>query len=291
MKTNVGLIGVSGIAVIAAMASPALADCTPDTGEAADLLVENWRDLSPAAAPTIADPAHAICVQNAVVAELQGDLGERSGWKVGLTSAAAQQNFGVDQPVAGQLLAHMMVEEGATVARGFGARPIAEADLIVTVADPAIMDASTPMEALDHLESFIPFIELADLMVAEGEPLSGDIITAINVGARSGVMGTPVALEADDTTFGALASMTVRIEDGGELVAEIPGAAILGHPLNAVVWLVNHLADRGETLAAGDMISLGSFGAPMPPGDLDQLTVTYTGLPFDTDPSVSVRFE
>lgn len=268
------------------------AECPPQTAATAEAIAEGWRARSPIAAPIVADAAAALCVQDAFVARLATQAGERFGWKVGLTSPAAQETFGVDHPVAGQLLDGMVVIDGATVSRRFGARGIAEADLLVKVRDAEIMQATTPLEALAHLESFVPFIELADLLVAPGAPLDADIISAINVGARAGVTGTPVRMEATQEWLTALGTMTVVIEDGqGAILGEFPGAAILGHPLNAVLWLIEDLTARGETLEPGDHISLGSFGPPLPAGDLDVLRVRYDGLPVDPAPLVGVRFE
>ena len=44
--------------------------------------------------------------------------------------------------------------------------------------------------------------------------------------------------------------------------AKAKGKALLGNPLNAVLWLVKDLAATGEKLKSGDLISLGSFAKP-----------------------------
>ncbi len=46
-----------------------------------------------------------------------------------------------------------------------------------------------------------------------------------------------------------------------------------------MLWLTGRLRETGQTLRAGDRISLGSFGPPIPAADLDGLSVTYEGLP------------
>ncbi len=269
---------------LSSLAVPALAEC-PGT---ADALAEAWAARQTVPAPEIRESSEARCIQNALANALGG---MRIGWKVGPTSAAAQQQFGVDHPVAGRLLEGMLLGDGARVERRFGGRPVVEADLLVTVRDGAIMDATTPLEALAHLESMAPFIELADLMVEPGQPMTADIITAINVGARAGVAGAPVPLAATEEWVEALGAMTVRVADAeGNLLGDYPGAAILGNPLNALLWLIAQLDAAGTELREGDVVSLGSFGPPISPEGLDGLAVSYVGLPDGVEPTVAVGF-
>ncbi len=80
--------------------------------------------------------------------------------------------------------------------------------------------------------------------------------------------------------------MTVTLTAAdGEVLAEVPGAAVLGHPVNSLMWLMS----KGIEMKPGDMISVGSFGPLVPPAKgKGGATATYTGLP--GDPSVSVIF-
>jgi 2-keto-4-pentenoate hydratase len=71
--------------------------------------------------------------------------------------------------------------------------------------------------------------------------------------------------------------VTVR-DDSGEDLGEGHSSAILTHPLNAVLWLVEDLRNSGEKLRAGDILSLGSIKAFTPKAG-QRVTVTYSGLP------------
>jgi 2-keto-4-pentenoate hydratase len=64
---------------------------------------------------------------------------------------------------------------------------------------------------------------------------------------------------------------------------------VLGHPLNAVVWLVQDMAREGRALKKGDLVSLGSFSKLLPPKPGLAVEVTYQGLP--GNPSVAVSFK
>jgi 2-keto-4-pentenoate hydratase len=87
----------------------------------------------------------------------------------------------------------------------------------------------------------------------------------------------------------ALRSMTVRVVDGaGRELDAARGEVILGHPLNAVMWLAADLKRAGITLRPGDLLSLGSFSKGLPTQPGASARVVYEGLP--GNPSVSVRF-
>ncbi len=230
----------------------------------------------------------AVRIRDGLVAELSAGQGRVVGYKAGLTNPAVQKRFGTHSPVRGVLLEKMLLDDGAEVPVKFGAIPFFEADLAVVVKDEGINQAKTPAEVIKHLASIRPFIELPDLVTAKEQPLSAAVITSFNVGARLGVLGKPLA--ATPEMVDALGKMTVvmRDQDGKEL-ARVPGAAILGHPLNAVVWLADDVAKSGGRLRAGDILSLGSFTPPNFQKAGMSVTVTYEGLP--GNPGVSVRFK
>jgi 2-oxo-3-hexenedioate decarboxylase/2-keto-4-pentenoate hydratase len=83
----------------------------------------------------------------------------------------------------------------------------------------------------------------------------------------------PPSLIADDFfSCGCVLGAAITLAEAGDLAAlnggfsidgEVPqqqgnGAAILGHPLNALAWLADHLNARGSNLKAGEVITLGS---------------------------------
>src|SRR5688572_11892289 len=95
----------------------------------------------------------AMCAQDMLVERLKPELGEVVGYKAGLTSKALQERFGVSEPVRGQLLAGMLLQDGAMVPANFGARPLYEADLLLVVKDEGINSAATPEQALRHISA------------------------------------------------------------------------------------------------------------------------------------------
>ncbi|HEY7657576.1 MAG TPA: fumarylacetoacetate hydrolase [Burkholderiales bacterium] len=231
----------------------------------------------------------AECGRRRLVEKLQSAANPVVGYKAGLTNAKIQAQFGASRPVRGVLLENMLLPDGVEVPARFGARPVLEADLLVRVTGEPLPEVKTPAGVLQTLVQVMPFIELPDLGVAQGEKLSAPLITFLNVGARLGVVGKPIRVEATQAFADALANLRVVVtdQDGREL-ARGSGAAILGHPLNAVMWLHEDLARGRVRLKPGDVLSLGSFTPPLAPKAGTTVTVRYEGLP--GNPTVSVRF-
>jgi 2-keto-4-pentenoate hydratase len=228
--------------------------------------------------------ADGACTRAKFNAQLASRLGKVVGYKAGLTNPAVQKRFNTDKPVWGKLYEGMVLPSGATVEAAFGARPLYEADMLVRVKSAAINQARTPMEVLQAIDQVIPFIELPDLLVQAPPKLNGAGVAAINVGARLGVAGAPLAVPAMRAEryalLDALAAMQVKISDGqGVAVAQGKGSDILEHPLNAVVWLAQALTQEGLAMQPGELISLGSFSPLLPPKAGLAVMVSYEGLP------------
>ena len=71
----------------------------------------------------------------------------------------------------------------------------------------------------------------------------------------------------------------MAIVTDGSVVSSGTGAACLGHPLNAVVWLANAVAERGEPLRSGETVLSGSLGAmvAVEPGATYEATISGLG--------------
>ncbi|MGE3345843.1 MAG: 2-keto-4-pentenoate hydratase [Ramlibacter sp.] len=288
MKTKQTLIAVA----LAIAAGAPMAACLTDAQAVA--LVDQYMVRAPAANPEGLSEADGACSRAKVNALLELRLGNVIGYKAGLTASAVQKRFGYDKPVWGKLYEGMVLEDGATVEAAFGARPLFEADMLVRVSSEAINQAKTPMDVLMAIDQIIPFIELPDLVVQAPPKLNGPAISAINVGARLGVAGKPVAVPVTRgdryAMLDALRDMDVVLSDGsGATLGKGKGSDILEHPLNAVIWLAQALAQEGLAMKPGELISLGSFSPLLPPKAGMKVTATYQGLPGAAP--VSVQFK
>lgn len=232
----------------------------------------------------------AYCAQGKLASEIGRTKGIQAGFKAGYTSASTRPGTDVDRPLRGFLFQNMFLTDGAVVPANFGARPRFAADLIAVAKDDDLSEALTPLEALAHISHFLPFIDLSDLMLQEGAPLDMFNLIATNIGTRWGVLGKPIAVEATPEFLILLETMTIVMEDqNGAVIGRGKGRDVLGHPINAVMWIVSDLAHFAQRVQQGDKLGVGAFFPAGTPQAGLSVKVTYQGLP--GDPTVSVRFE
>jgi 2-keto-4-pentenoate hydratase len=269
---------------------PGLAACptVPEVAQLASAILDRRAAPLPAQPMSMAD---ALCARDRLVAVLAQPYGDPVGWKVGLTNPAAQQRFGVPHPVAGVIFHGTLRERsGAELPANFGIAPAVESDLLVRIRDEGVNEAGDdPVALLRHIEAVIPFIELPDLTYGADAPWSGPLLVSINVGARLGVVGAEIPAQATADFAQRLATMTVLLAEGPRELSRVRGSALLGHPLNALAWLVQDLKAQGRRLRAGDIVSLGGFSPALPVRAGQTYTALYEGLAAETV-TVSVRF-
>ena len=268
------------------LAGPALAECPSQA------TMENFAQGLLAGRPQPAitgmtSLADGLCAQNRLVPLLAAHLGRPVGYKVGLTNPTAQQRFGTNHPVTGIIYeSTLRTASGGEVPANFGAVPTVEADLLVRVSSEAINDARDHMAVLRSIDQIIPFIEMPDLALSGG--FDGPNLLAINVGARMGVLGTPIPVVVSEAFAARLGTMSVTLGSDLREISRASGTALLGHPLNVLPWLAQDLASRGTRLRVGDIVSLGGFSPAAPVEAGRTYTVRYEGLAAEPV-AVSVR--
>ena len=76
-----------------------------------------------------------------------------------------------------------------------------------------------------------------------------------NLQQKGIVLGTSVPI----ASLGDLADVRVRLDINDLPADEGTSAAVLGNPVNSVVWLANKLSEFGRSIAAGEIVMTGSF--------------------------------
>ncbi|MFE0251786.1 2-keto-4-pentenoate hydratase [Streptomyces sp. NPDC059010] len=196
------------------------------------------------------------------------------GRKIGLTSPAVQRQLGVDRPDFGALFADMAVPDGGAVPAGRLLQPKVEAEVALVLGRDLPHRECTVVDLLRAVDFALPALEIVDSRIAGWDIALVDTV-ADNASCGLYVLGgTPVPLTRVD-----LRAVTMTMSRNGETASEGDGAACLGSPLNAAVWLASALAERGDPLRAGDLVLTGALGpmAPVTPGDVFEAHISELG--------------
>lgn len=238
---------------------------------------QRFAPLPPDLAPRTAEDAYAI--QDAYVALRAHRLGGIAGYKVALSSKEMQRFVGVDAPQAGVLLESTLRASPARVSAADYVRLIVEFEIAVQLAvDLPAADAPFSRSRIAaSVRAVMPAIELADDRNADYAELAKHPyeLIADNAWSEGAVLGFPIT----DWKGLDLANLHGVATINGTAVGEGVGAAALGHPLDAVAWLANHLAAHGRGLVFRDVVITGSMitSKAVRPGDFVRFSVQSLG--------------
>jgi 2-keto-4-pentenoate hydratase len=196
------------------------------------------------------------------------------GRKIGLTSKSVQSQLGVDSPDFGMLFADMAFNDTDEVPLAKVMQPKAEAEVAFVLEKDLTQPQVTLADVISAVAYALPAIEIVGSRIAKWDIKLLDTV-ADNASAGLFVLGaTPRKLDGLDLRLCGMV-----MESRGEAVSVGAGAACLGHPLNAALWLARTMAEVGRPLRAGDVIMSGALG-PMVgvnPGDVIDARVNGLG--------------
>ena len=208
-------------------------------------------------APRSREEAYAI--QDDFVALRAQQLGAIVGYKIALSTPAMQKFVGVDAPQAGALLESTLRRSPATVRAADYVHLIVEFEIAVKIsADLPAADAPFFRERIaKSVGAVMPALELADDRDAHYAELSRHPLhlVADNSWNEGAVLGTEVT-DWQGIDLGTVRGSATR---NGRSCGEGKGADALGHPLDAVAWMADHLASLGRGLLRGDIVITGSL--------------------------------
>lgn len=232
-------------------------------------------------------PESALEIQKHVVYALSENWGGIAGYKAAITNPSIQEKMGIKEPLLGIFLNKMLLESPAVIKISDTTHPFAEADLLVRIKDSSINEAKTDEEILAAIDQVIPFIEIPDRLFSTKDPLNADMLTAINTGARYGVMGEPIPMAAIDNLN--YCQVGIVYEDRSHLKTGVC-STLMGNPVNVIRWLRDKLLTLNYPLKPGTYLSLGSLTPPVPVKK-GRLTAVYTGLGTQSHVAVNVTFK
>tara|TARA_R110000787_G_scaffold235621_6_gene342375 strand:+ start:12767 stop:13555 length:789 start_codon:yes stop_codon:yes gene_type:complete len=203
------------------------------------------------------------------------------GLKAGLTSKAKMDQMGVNVPCFGIQMASMACAENSVIAMDKLIHPRVEAEIAFVLKDELKGKGLTIEQVLAATDYVIPALEVID---SRYEKFKFDLVSVIadnSSSARYVTGGRPLDPRAID-----LRTTGVVIEKNGEIQALAASAAVLNHPANAIIMLVEHLAARGRSLPTGSFVMTGGITEAIPVTGGDNITARFQNMG-----SVSFRFK
>jgi 2-keto-4-pentenoate hydratase len=199
-------------------------------------------------------PQEAYAVQDGLIVDyLEHYGGSLIGHKIACTNVTAQRQLNVDCPFRGRLLSHFCYPSPAHIdANDFFMR-VMEAEFGFRMARDLAPGRHSRDEIVDAIEGVIPAIEIVDSRFDDWTTIGAPSLTADNACNAAWVRGPLL----QDWRGIDLAGQQVRVIVNGRLEREGSGANVLGHPLNAMEWLVESLAEAGAGLKAGEYVTTG----------------------------------
>ncbi len=180
-----------------------------------------------------------------------------AGWKIGCTTPVMQAFLGIDHPCAGAVAGPAIHESGVVLDHADFVRPGVECELAVRL-DADLPAAEAPFSrarVAAAVGAVMAAIEVVDDRYADFRALDTWTLVADDFFQAAAVLGLPCT----DWRGLALDRIAGRLEIDGQPVGSGCGAAVLGHPLDALVWLADNRARFGQGLRAGAVVLTGSI--------------------------------
>jgi 2-keto-4-pentenoate hydratase len=196
------------------------------------------------------------------------------GRKIGLTSAAVQVQLGVDQPDFGVLFSDMARTDFEDIDIQQMIAPRIEAEMVFVVGKDINHPGLTMADLLRSIEYLVPALEIVDSRVQNWDIGITDTV-ADNASCGLFVLGSQKRMPGELD----LRSCGMVMEDKSGPVSFGAGAACMGNPLNACLWLAKKMIEFETPLSEGDIILSGALG-PMVnvrPGDSFQARIGNIG--------------
>jgi 2-oxo-3-hexenedioate decarboxylase len=206
------------------------------------------------------------------------DRGEKLiGIKLGLTSRAKQQRMGVHFPFVAWLTDAMILPTGDPVPQSRLIHPRVEPEIVFVMGDRLEGPGVSCPRAMSAVASVWGGAEVIDSRYRDFRFTAGDV-AADNASSAAFVTG-PVGLSPADLD---LSLEGVLVEVDGVVVDSATGAAVQGHPGEALALAANDLASRGHAIEPGWLVLTGGMTDAVfaPPGTSVALHFTHLGSLF-----------
>ncbi|NOZ65883.1 MAG: 4-oxalocrotonate decarboxylase [Alphaproteobacteria bacterium] len=175
------------------------------------------------------------------------------GVKMGFTSRAKMIQMGLDEMIWGRLTNTMLVEDGGEIDLKDFVHPRVEPEIAFLLNKP-LEGLVSPAQAMLAVEAIAPALEIIDSRYENFKFNLPDVV-ADNTSTSAYVVGPWVKPDIDFTNLGMVMSFDGRPVQIGS------SAAVLGHPLRALVGAARLVGEDGGRLEAGWTVMAGGATA------------------------------
>lgn len=195
------------------------------------------------------------------------------GVKLGLTSPAKQRQMGVSAPLTAWLTDAMTLPAGTPLPQDLLIHPRIEPEITFVMGRRLAGPGVTAATALAAVDRVYASLEIIDSRYLDFRFTLPDVI-ADNASSAYYVTG-PVG--ADPAVLN-LPLEACLLEVDGQLAATGVGAAVQGHPAEALAMAANSLAERGHAIEAGWIVMTGGMTDAVPAPRGTTITAQFTHL-------------
>lgn len=196
-----------------------------------------------------------------------------TGVKLGLTSRAKQKQMGVDAPSVAWLTDAMILPAGEPVPRQKLIHPRAEPEIAFVMGRRLEGPGISATEAMAAVDWVYGAIEVIDSRYSGFKFSLEDAVADNN---SSGMYATgPVARRPHELN---LALEACLLEVDGHVVDTATGAAVQGHPGEALAFAANTLGRRGHAIEAGWVVLTGGMTDAVPIEPNARVAAHFTSL-------------
>ncbi|NEU32147.1 2-keto-4-pentenoate hydratase [bacterium LRH843] len=203
-----------------------------------------------------------------------------AGKKIGLTSKAMQEMLGVNEPDYGHIFHDMTFKNGDSIPLNKFIQPKIEFEIGFVLKKDLTGPNVTELDVLDATDYIVPTIEVIDSRIKNWKIKLEDTV-ADNGSFGAAIKGDKrMALRDID-----IANVVMNVYKNNKKIDSATGAAVMGNPVRAVVWLANALSRYGISLNEGELILSGSLSKAITIDEGDTFTAEFSQIG-----SVSISF-
>jgi 2-oxo-3-hexenedioate decarboxylase len=214
----------------------------------------------------------AYAIQHKLIQLKQAEGKKIIGRKLGLTSVAKQKMMGIHEPTYGVLLENMALDQEEPISLQPLIHPKIEPEIAFVLNRDVKGPVSVP-EVLAATAYVMPAFEIIDSRYRNFKFTLPDVI-ADNSSSSRFILGDRIRKpdQLDLRLMGAV------FKKNGKVIATSTGASVMGHPARAVAWMINKLAERGQSVKAGEVVLSGALTEAIMIEENNVFSVSFDGL-------------